>query len=161
MHFSFVPCSLVNSGRFFSRRRTDWSICARLLFNLVRAFSESFVVKSNFASGEDSDFTAESRQFLVAFFALQLTGLFTLTIVLLTVALSPNVAKRHICWLNFIFTWMVSGLSYRCVDQSNATLASSLYRPCHSLLVGRPINWEPPYGLCLTQAVLIYTVPTL
>ncbi|KAG7446741.1 uncharacterized protein BT62DRAFT_931315 [Guyanagaster necrorhizus] len=91
---------------------------------------------------ETSSYTGSERRCLVAFYVLQLAGFGGLLTILLTGIFSPTVAKRHVCWLNFIITWMASAISY-------------------SLLVGHSMDWEPPHGLCLTQAILIYSVPTL
>ncbi|KAG7086857.1 hypothetical protein E1B28_002778 [Marasmius oreades] len=76
------------------------------------------------------------------FFALQLTSLGGFLIILLTVLLSDRVTKRHPIWVNFILSWIISCISY-------------------SFMVGHSIDWEPPRELCLTQAILVYTVPSL
>ncbi|KAF9029160.1 hypothetical protein BDZ89DRAFT_1160009 [Hymenopellis radicata] len=82
------------------------------------------------------------KRLFVVFLVLQLCGLATLAVILSTVLLSPTTAKRHVCWINCQFTWLISALSY-------------------CLLLGRPIDWTPPHSLCFAQAVLIYSVPTL
>ncbi|KAK0192389.1 hypothetical protein F5146DRAFT_1039599 [Armillaria mellea] len=91
---------------------------------------------------EEASYTGSEKRCLVAFYVLQLTGFMGLLIILLTGTFSPTVAKRHVCWLNFIISWIISTISY-------------------SLLVGHSMDWEPPHGLCLTQAILVYSVPTL
>ncbi|KIY66219.1 hypothetical protein CYLTODRAFT_491641 [Cylindrobasidium torrendii FP15055 ss-10] len=87
-------------------------------------------------------FTATDEHFLTAFFALQLTGFISLALIVFTVFASSDVAKRNICWVNFMCAWLFSAVSY-------------------SLLVGQSIDWVPPHGLCMTQAVLVYTLPSL
>ncbi|KAK0203954.1 hypothetical protein DFS33DRAFT_1432737 [Desarmillaria ectypa] len=99
------------------------------------------MITSELLHREEASYTSSERRSLVAFYVLQLTGFGGLLIILLTGIFSPTVAKRHICWLNFMVTWIISTISY-------------------SLLVGHSMEWEPPHGLCLTQAILIYSVPT-
>ncbi|KAE9393241.1 hypothetical protein BT96DRAFT_228795 [Gymnopus androsaceus JB14] len=85
---------------------------------------------------------AEYKHLFTLFIVLQLFGLVGMIIILLTASVSSLVKKRHLSWSNFTATWIFSCTSY-------------------SLLVGAPITWQPEYALCLTQAALVYTVPTL
>ncbi|KAJ4466078.1 hypothetical protein C8R41DRAFT_77207 [Lentinula lateritia] len=78
----------------------------------------------------------------ILFIVFQLIGLVGSILILFTACISKIVRKRHWSWFSFVFSWIVSCVSY-------------------SLLAGAPINWQPEYPLCLTQAALIYTVPTL
>lgn len=74
------------------------------------------------------------------FFALQLFSLAGISIILFTTAITRT--WKHPTWINFCVTWIISCISY-------------------SLLVGRPLSYVPPHQLCLAQAALIYTVPSL
>ncbi|KAF8157152.1 hypothetical protein B0H34DRAFT_798458 [Crassisporium funariophilum] len=80
---------------------------------------------------------------LKAFIALQLFGLVGLVLMALTVLLS-NTAPRHITWSSFVFSWIISCISYTLL-----------------FVAGQLENPTPPFGLCLTQAALIYSAPPL
>ncbi|KAF9078356.1 hypothetical protein BDP27DRAFT_1412357 [Rhodocollybia butyracea] len=84
----------------------------------------------------------ENSALFILFLVFQLTSLGGLLITIFTASLCPMVKKRHLSWSSFMFSWIISCVSY-------------------SLLAGESINWQPEFHLCLTQAVLIYTVPTL
>ncbi|KAJ3746363.1 hypothetical protein DFH05DRAFT_938939 [Lentinula detonsa] len=90
---------------------------------------------------EDQTSSSSNHAFFLVFVVFQLIGLAGSILMLLTVCISKTV-KRRWSWINFVFTWIVSCTSY-------------------SLLVRGPMNWQPDYPLCLTQAALVYTVPTL
>ncbi|KAI3621658.1 hypothetical protein WG66_009458 [Moniliophthora roreri] len=84
----------------------------------------------------------QSTPLLNLFLSLQLIALGGLLLILATITLSSGISKRHPIFINFIVTWIISCASY-------------------IFMVGHPIDWEPPYELCLIQASLIYTVPSL
>ncbi|KAM5539218.1 hypothetical protein V8D89_007091 [Ganoderma adspersum] len=78
------------------------------------------------------------------FVAFQAIGAIGLLAVLLTVIFAPRV-YRHFTWLNFCITWLIYCISYLLLAFSGAQTSP-----------------EPPsYGLCLTQASLIYAAPIL
>ncbi|KAK7032371.1 hypothetical protein VNI00_013119 [Paramarasmius palmivorus] len=83
-----------------------------------------------------------STPLLHLFFSLQLIALVGLVLILATVILSGGISRRHPTWINFIIAWIISCTSY-------------------ILLLGHPLSWNPPYELCLAQAALVYTVPSL
>ncbi|KAF7370542.1 hypothetical protein MSAN_00686400 [Mycena sanguinolenta] len=73
-------------------------------------------------------------------------SLFTVALVLLTIVILPAIFSRNVrrnaLWFTFIGSWLlycVSGL----------------------LLVGHQLGPDPPFGICLLQAALIHSVPTL
>ncbi|KAJ7637264.1 hypothetical protein DFH06DRAFT_653134 [Mycena polygramma] len=76
------------------------------------------------------------------FYALELAGLVGGVVMLLTAVIWRKIARRHASWLNFIVTWIISCASY-------------------IFLIGEPLDWKPNHALCLIQAALIYSVPTL
>ncbi|KDR72760.1 hypothetical protein GALMADRAFT_158926 [Galerina marginata CBS 339.88] len=81
--------------------------------------------------------------FLKACISFQIVGLVGCTLMLGTALLSRSV-HRHSTWFSFVFSWMVSGISYLLLFFS-----------------GQLGNQNPPFGLCLAQAALIYSVPIL
>jgi len=81
---------------------------------------------------------------LVRFFiTFQMFSWIGLSIVLMTVWLSPNI-RRHPTWHNFCFSWLLYGLSYSIV-----TFAGQQFSP------------RIDFGLCMVQSTLIYAAPTL
>ncbi|KAE9393236.1 hypothetical protein BT96DRAFT_228671 [Gymnopus androsaceus JB14] len=98
--------------------------------------------ESSSAVPEADSTLTEYKHLFTLFIVLQLFSLVSMIIILLTASVSSLVKKRHLSWSNFTATWIFSCISY-------------------SLLVGAPITWQPKYALCLTQAALVYTVPTL
>jgi hypothetical protein len=97
--------------------------------------------RDNYTTRSDRSETVDEHLFIL-FIVLQLMGFCGSIIILLTACVSPLVRRRHPIWFSFIVAWIISSVSY-------------------SLLVGTPTDWIPPYPTCLTQAVMIYTVPTL
>ncbi|KAJ7752459.1 hypothetical protein DFH07DRAFT_521897 [Mycena maculata] len=77
-----------------------------------------------------------------AFYGLQLAGLLGAVIILLTAIIWRKAAKRHASWFNFMVTWIISCSSYL-------------------FLIGEPLDTTPNQTLCVFQAALIYSVPTL
>ncbi|KAJ7243168.1 hypothetical protein B0H12DRAFT_836953 [Mycena haematopus] len=69
------------------------------------------------------------------FYGLELAGLVGAVVMLLTAIIWRNVVRRHFSWFNFMITWIISVLH----------------------IFGR----KPNHNLCLFQAALIYSVPTL
>jgi len=92
-------------------------------------------------SRELSERTQES--FLKACVAIQIVGLVGCTLMLGTAIFSKSV-HRHTTWFSFVFSWVVSGVCYLLLFFS-----------------GQLGNQTPPFGLCLAQAALIYSVPIL
>jgi hypothetical protein len=78
----------------------------------------------------------------VGFLALETFGWSGSLIILLTVIFS-NV-RRHITWINFCMSWILSSLSY-----------------CLLLFARQDYGPEPNHILCLVQSPLIYAAPTL
>ncbi|PPQ76148.1 hypothetical protein CVT26_011798, partial [Gymnopilus dilepis] len=76
-----------------------------------------------------------------AFLALNLIGGFGMLLILMTAGLSRNI-KRLSTWYSFCSSWVISSFSY-----------SLLF------LTGQQFTSPPIYGLCFTQASLIYAVP--
>lgn len=101
----------------------------------------------------------EHKSLFSLFIVLQLTGFTGLVIILFTASVSTLSKKRHPSWSNFIVTWIISCVSYRLVYHPSLKFPS--VNCWFSFLAGAPITWQPEYSLCLTQAALIYTVPTL
>ncbi|KAF8884761.1 hypothetical protein CPB84DRAFT_1788998 [Gymnopilus junonius] len=81
--------------------------------------------------------------FLRACIALSMIGFIGCSLLLGTAILSNSV-HRHLTWFSFIFSWIVSCVSYLLLLFSNQL---------ESL--------DPPFGVCLTQATLIYSAPPL
>ncbi|KAK0203930.1 hypothetical protein DFS33DRAFT_1384204 [Desarmillaria ectypa] len=78
------------------------------------------------------------------FIGLQLSGAIGMSLIFLTVVFSPLV-KRCSTWYTFCVSWILSCFSY-----------SLLF-----LVGGRDLDPVPNQSLCITQAALIYSVPTL
>ncbi|KAJ7509444.1 hypothetical protein B0H11DRAFT_1249844 [Mycena galericulata] len=76
------------------------------------------------------------------FYGLQLAGLSGAVVILLTALIWRKAARRHASWLNFMLTWIISCTSYL-------------------FLIGESLGAKPNHTLCLLQAALIYSVPTL
>jgi hypothetical protein len=80
--------------------------------------------------------------FVVFFISCQLVAALALLAVLVTSFAAR--LERNIIWANYLITWVVSAISY-------ALLA----------LAGQQIGPQPPIGLCLAQAILLYGAPPL
>jgi len=80
-------------------------------------------------------------QLINIFNALQVMGFLVLGAVFFTALLSPDV-RRTATWFSMIAPWMISALSY-------------------FLIVGQQIGSDPGFGICLTQAGLVYAAPVL
>ncbi|KAJ7487836.1 hypothetical protein FB451DRAFT_1225635, partial [Mycena latifolia] len=76
------------------------------------------------------------------FYGLQLAGLFGAAVMLFTAVIWRKAVRRHASWFNFMITWIISSSSY-------------------IFLIGTPSRQKPSHALCLFQAALVYTVPTL
>ncbi|KAJ7152649.1 hypothetical protein C8R43DRAFT_1189678 [Mycena crocata] len=76
------------------------------------------------------------------FYGLQLAGLLGAVVLLLTAIIWRKAARRHASWFNFMITWIISCSSY-------------------ILLIGVPRGGQPNGVLCLLQASLVYSVPSL
>ncbi|KAG5722764.1 hypothetical protein E4T56_gene7965 [Termitomyces sp. T112] len=68
-------------------------------------------------------------------------GLFLNVAVLLPALFSSKVHRRN-AWYNVLISWMIYSLSYL-------------------LILGYQHEHEPPFGICLAQAALVYSCPTL
>ncbi|KAJ6518871.1 hypothetical protein C8R45DRAFT_949587 [Mycena sanguinolenta] len=73
-------------------------------------------------------------------------SLFTVALVLLTIVILPPIFSRNVrrnaLWFTFIGSWL-------------------LYCASGLLLVGHQLGPDPPFDICLIQASLIHSVPTL
>jgi hypothetical protein len=78
----------------------------------------------------------------IFFFSIQFVAVLGLVAVLVTSFVAR--LERNIVWTNYLITWIISALSY-------------LILP----VVGQQSGPQPNYGICLTQAVLIYGAPPL
>ncbi|KAL4259351.1 hypothetical protein AB1N83_007374 [Pleurotus pulmonarius] len=79
---------------------------------------------------------------LVAIFDFtQIFGFILLVIVLLSAWLSKTVHRSR-AWFNFLFTWTLSCISYL-------------------VILGQQAGEEPPFSVCLLQAMLVYAAPPL
>ncbi|KAJ7126937.1 hypothetical protein C8R44DRAFT_108998 [Mycena epipterygia] len=97
---------------------------------------------SNVFAGEDNGAQErESFMLLAVFNFLQIFGFLTLGIIVLTAWLSPRV-HRTSAWYLFMGSWMFFCLSY-------------------FIIVGQQVGAEPPFGVCVTQAAMIYAAPPL
>ncbi|KAJ3888374.1 hypothetical protein GG344DRAFT_79827 [Lentinula edodes] len=106
------------------------------------ASNRTDLIGSGSVDGNDNTAPSSSSALFILFIVFQLIGLVGSILILFTACISKLFRKRHWSWFSFVFSWIVSCVSY-------------------SLLAGAPIDWRPEYPLCLTQAALIYTVPTL
>ncbi|GAW03823.1 hypothetical protein LENED_005575 [Lentinula edodes] len=106
------------------------------------ASNRTDLIGSGSVDGNNNTAPSSSSALFILFIVFQLIGLVGSILILFTACISKLVRKRHWSWFSFVFSWIVSCVSY-------------------SLLAGAPIDWRPEYPLCLTQAALIYTVPTL
>ncbi|KAF5350777.1 hypothetical protein D9758_010329 [Tetrapyrgos nigripes] len=112
------------------------------IFDATTVFSAASALLTRRSSEDDYPPTPvpHTNVILHIFFAFQLFSLAGLSVILFTTAITRT--WKHPTWINFCVTWIISCISY-------------------SLLVGRPLSYVPPHQLCLAQAALIYTVPTL
>ncbi|KAJ4496235.1 hypothetical protein C8J55DRAFT_553960 [Lentinula edodes] len=106
------------------------------------ASNRTDLIGSGSVDGNNNTAPSSSSALFILFIVFQLIGLVGSILILFTACISKIVRKRHWSWFSFVFSWIISCVSY-------------------SLLAGAPIDWQPEYPLCLTQAALIYTVPTL
>ncbi|KAJ7818815.1 hypothetical protein B0H13DRAFT_397205 [Mycena leptocephala] len=86
--------------------------------------------------GEDVSFTL-----LAVFNFCQIFGFLSLAIIMFTAWLSPRV-RRTPAWYLFMASWMFFCLSY-------------------FLIAGQQVGAEPSFGICATQAALVYAAPPL
>ncbi|KAF9468025.1 hypothetical protein BDZ94DRAFT_1246979 [Collybia nuda] len=77
-----------------------------------------------------------NRAQIIVFNVFAFLGVFSILLVLVPALLSSRI-KRSRSWFGVLATWM-------------------LYSATYLLLVGRQLNPEPPYGLCILQAALVY-----
>ncbi|KAJ3846573.1 hypothetical protein EV368DRAFT_69804 [Lentinula lateritia] len=105
------------------------------------ASNRTDLIGSGSVDGNNNTAPPASSAVFILFIVFQLIGLVGSILMLFTACISKIVRKRHWSWFSFVFSWIVNCVSY-------------------SLLAGAPIDWQPEYPLCLTQAALIYTVPT-
>ncbi|KAJ7695343.1 hypothetical protein B0H17DRAFT_430733 [Mycena rosella] len=85
---------------------------------------------------------ASPSTLLHVFYGLQTAGLVGAVGMLFTALVWREAVRRHASWFNFMATWIISCCSY-------------------IFLIGMPPNQQPNHLLCLVQATLIYSVPTL
>ncbi|KAF7349349.1 hypothetical protein MSAN_01724700 [Mycena sanguinolenta] len=76
------------------------------------------------------------------FYGLELAGLVGAVVMLLTAIIWRKIVRRHASWFNFMVTWIISCSSY-------------------IFLLGESVGRTPNHSLCLSQAALIFSVPTL
>ncbi|TFK41760.1 hypothetical protein BDQ12DRAFT_733211 [Crucibulum laeve] len=88
------------------------------------------------------DNSIENEALVRAFIGLQLAGAFSF-LLMVGSALVLKSVKRHAIWFSFCISWIIFGLSY--------TLLS---------FAGRQFS-TPSFGLCVTQAALVYSAPPL
>ncbi|KAJ6531858.1 hypothetical protein B0H19DRAFT_459361 [Mycena capillaripes] len=93
-------------------------------------------------AGEDIQAENDSFALLAVFNFLQIFGFLSIAIIVLTAWLSPRV-RRTPAWYFFMSSWMFFCLSY-------------------FFIAGQQVGAEPPpFGICVTQAALIYAAPPL
>ena len=91
-----------------------------------------------------------SQSIIRAFATLELMGAAGMTLIFATALLSPQV-KRCSTWYTFCVSWIVSCLSY-----------SLLFFRNHFKLNGSLLDSDGGVeGVCVAQAALVYSVPTL
>ncbi|KAJ3902771.1 hypothetical protein F5879DRAFT_204183 [Lentinula edodes] len=129
------------------------------------ASNRTDLIGSGSVDGNNNTAPSASSALFILFIVFQLIGLVGSILILFTACISKLVRKRHWSWFSFVFSWIVSCVSYRYVMMFYMTLELEYClltgQTPGSLLAGAPIDWRPEYPLCLTQAALIYTVPTL
>lgn len=84
-----------------------------------------------------------SKAITTLFLALEVSGAFGMALILLSAIVSRKV-KRLATWYTFCFSWSLSCVSYLLLFFSG-----EIHEP------------EPTKAICITQAALIYSVPTL
>jgi len=78
----------------------------------------------------------------IFFFVIQFIAAIGLVAVIVTSVVAR--LERNIVWTNFLITWVIFALSFVVLP-----------------VIGQQSGPEPAYGICLTQAVLVYGAPTL
>ncbi|KAJ7429674.1 hypothetical protein B0H11DRAFT_1056457 [Mycena galericulata] len=96
---------------------------------------------SNVFVGDSEGQERDSFMLLAIYNFLQIFGFVSLAIVVLTAWLSHTV-HRTAAWYSFMGSWM-----YFCL--------------CYFLIAGQQVGAEPSFGVCMTQAALIYSAPPL
>ncbi|KAJ7590627.1 hypothetical protein C8J56DRAFT_538345 [Mycena floridula] len=94
-------------------------------------------IQAQVTASSDSSF----RNPVLAFDTLAFAGFFLLALVLIPVILFKQVPRNR-TWFGLILGWMLYSVSY-------------------ILILGRQFGPAPPFGLCMLQAILIYTMPTM
>ncbi|KAH7880327.1 uncharacterized protein C8R40DRAFT_1065401 [Lentinula edodes] len=114
------------------------------------ASNRTDLIGSGSVDGNNNTAPSASSALFILFIVFQLIGLVGSILILFTACISKLVRKRHWSWYVIMF-YMTLELEYCLLTGQTPG----------SLLAGAPIDWRPEYPLCLTQAALIYTVPTL
>jgi hypothetical protein len=87
--------------------------------------------------------SAQDASVIWLFIGLHVFGCVGITAILCTVLASRNI-YRYPTWINLAISWIFSSFSYNLL-----------------LITGQQSKEVPDYGLCLTQATLIYATPVL
>ncbi|KAF8872507.1 hypothetical protein BD779DRAFT_334167 [Infundibulicybe gibba] len=91
----------------------------------------------------NSDDEKRNPTLVYIFISLHLVGLFGNLLMILTVVFSRSLTRSP-TWLNFTFSWIISAFSYTLL-----------------FIAGQLSSPQPPFGICLTQAMMIYAAPPL
>ncbi|KAJ7336177.1 hypothetical protein DFH08DRAFT_878000 [Mycena albidolilacea] len=126
------------------RRLLSPSICCSLgkpgsLQPSLRPMAHEHVLRESVEVGRAA---TSFRGYRDGFYALELLGLVGAVLMLLTAIIWRKVVRRHASWLNFMTAWIISCASYL-------------------FLMAEPVGRHPNHNLCLFQAALVYSVPTL
>jgi hypothetical protein len=85
-----------------------------------------------------------SQVLVVIFFTLQCIGFIGTSLILATALLARKSVKRDWTWINFTISWVLSSLTYILL-----------------LITGQQYQKTPMFGICTTQAALVYASPVL
>ncbi|KAF8896325.1 hypothetical protein BD779DRAFT_576134 [Infundibulicybe gibba] len=83
-----------------------------------------------------------SREEIILFNSLGILGILLMAITLAPALFSPSHARRSKSWVGQIIAWII-------------------YSGAFLMLCGRQHGPDPPFGICMFQAALIYAVPVL
>ncbi|KAJ2914167.1 hypothetical protein MD484_g6228, partial [Candolleomyces efflorescens] len=97
-------------------------------------------LQSSLGARSPSEYVLDT--YVTAFIVLEMIGLCGTALMLFTALVGRDVV-RHFTWFSFVFSFLVSTTSYLLL-----------------FFAGQLYNRTPPYALCLTQAALIYAVPS-
>jgi hypothetical protein len=173
------PQQIRTSNTSFSPQPLGWG-CG-LYFTMIlpgrlsTSSIKSFEIERNY-SGRDplstastvfprgADYGRPSATLLGIFYALEMIGGqigFPLVLFIIGIRQTTLPGIRHPLFLNFYVTWVISSLSFCLLSVYTVLGKRSSMLTIIRLYTGTQSAPQPPLGVCIPQAILIYSVPVL